>query len=145
VYRYAVTNSAPRPESYFTGMSVTILQRDTYRITTIDYLTAHDPDVGPLLDEKRRADLYAELASGAETGALAVLRCCQGFLTQLLLGWDYTARWFKDISIGLKSLAVRDTVPICLNSILCLLVFSTVLRMPYILCYVDRQRPSTSC
>lgn len=45
--RYAVVNSAPRPESYF-----------------VDYETA----TGANLTEQQRSDLYAELASGAESG-----------------------------------------------------------------------------
>ena len=44
---YAVVNSAPRPESYF-----------------VDYETA----TGVNLTEEQRSDLYAELASGAESG-----------------------------------------------------------------------------
>ena len=44
---YAVVNSAPRPESYL-----------------VDYETA----TGANLDEEQRSDLYAELASGAESG-----------------------------------------------------------------------------
>ena len=44
---YAVVNSAPRPESYF-----------------VDYETA----TGANLTEQQRSDLYAELASGAESG-----------------------------------------------------------------------------
>ncbi|KAL5519820.1 hypothetical protein ACEPAG_1480 [Sanghuangporus baumii] len=91
VYRYAANNSAPRPESYLT-----------------DYETANGPDIPTPLDEFQRSDLYAELASGAETG------------------WDYTARWTKDPFAGgtndtnplLRTLNVRGTVPACLNSIL---------------------------
>ena len=44
---YAVVNSAPRPESYL-----------------VDYQTA----TGANLTEQQRSDLYAELASGAESG-----------------------------------------------------------------------------
>ena len=44
---YAVINSAPRPESYF-----------------VDYETA----TGANFTEQQRSDLYAELASGAESG-----------------------------------------------------------------------------
>ncbi|KAI0754492.1 glycoside hydrolase family 37 protein [Daedaleopsis nitida] len=89
--RYAVNNTAPRPESYLT-----------------DYLTANDPALSTPLTAQQRADLYAELASGAETG------------------WDYTARWLKEPLAGsptdqnpkLRSLNVRGTIPVCLNSIL---------------------------
>ena len=53
--------------------------------------------------------MYAELASGAETG------------------WDYTVRWMKDPFAGsaedqnpkLRTLNVRSIIPVCLNSILC--------------------------
>ncbi|CAA7261546.1 unnamed protein product [Cyclocybe aegerita] len=82
VYRYSVTNSAPRPESYLT-----------------DYETAND---SPQLNETERSALYAELASGAETG------------------WDYTMRWFSagNENAGLRSLNVRNTIAVDLNSIL---------------------------
>lgn len=82
--RYAVNNSAPRPESYLT-----------------DYLTANGPNVS--FNETQRAAIYAELASGAETG------------------WDYTARWLSNVtahSADLTTLRVRDTIPVDLNSIL---------------------------
>lgn len=84
--RYAVNNTAPRPESYLT-----------------DYLTANGADVSPALNESQRSSLYAELASGAETG------------------WDYTSRWFSNPAPGnadLKELNVRNTIPVDLNSIL---------------------------
>ncbi|KAF8627421.1 hypothetical protein AX17_006236 [Amanita inopinata Kibby_2008] len=85
MYRYAVNNTAPRPESYFT-----------------DYTLANDPASGPALNETQRSALYAELASGAETG------------------WDYSTRWFdrNSSATGLRSLNVRNTVPVDLNSIL---------------------------
>lgn len=74
-----------------------------------DYLTANDPTLTTPLTEDQRANLYAELASGAETG------------------WDYSSRWAKDPLAGsaanqnptLRSLNVRSIVPVCLNSILC--------------------------
>ena len=92
MYRYAVNNSAPRPESYLT-----------------DYLTANDPSLATPLTESERADLYAELASGAESG------------------WDYSSRWEKNFNAagtdnqlpGLRTLNVRGTIPVDLNSILC--------------------------
>ncbi|KAG6810112.1 hypothetical protein H0H92_013254 [Tricholoma furcatifolium] len=81
VYHYSVNNTAPRPESYLD-----------------DYTTAYG------LNETQKAALYAELASGAETG------------------WDYTVRFFiptaNGSNDGLRSLDVRNTVPIDLNSIL---------------------------
>jgi alpha,alpha-trehalase len=68
-----------------------------------DYTTANDPTVTPALNDTQKASLYAELASGAETG------------------WDYTMRWFSvgKESEGLRSLNVRNTVGVDLNSILC--------------------------
>ncbi|KAJ7162885.1 trehalase [Mycena filopes] len=81
--QYRVTNGAPRPESY--------LQ---------DYTTAHDP-TQPALNDTQRAALYAELASGAETG------------------WDYSSRWLTaadsgtgegGVGTGLRALNVRGTV-----------------------------------
>ncbi|KAF9220247.1 glycoside hydrolase family 37 protein [Gyrodon lividus] len=49
--RYAVNNTAPRPESYLE-----------------DYLTVHDPTLSTPLTDTEAAALYGELASGAETG-----------------------------------------------------------------------------
>ncbi|KXN82841.1 Trehalase [Leucoagaricus sp. SymC.cos] len=85
VYHYSVNNSAPRPESYLT-----------------DYLTANDPSVNPPLNDTQKAALYAELASGAESG------------------WDYTRRWFTDGDNdgSLRNLAVSRLVAVDLNSIL---------------------------
>ncbi|KAK7001795.1 trehalase [Favolaschia claudopus] len=80
--RYSVTNTAPRPESY--------LQ---------DYTTVHDPSQ-PALNDTQAAALYAELASGAETG------------------WDYSSRWLTNVTQGLRALNVRGTLPVDLNSIL---------------------------
>ncbi|KAF7422792.1 hypothetical protein PC9H_010951 [Pleurotus ostreatus] len=83
---YNVNNTAPRPESYI-----------------VDYITANTPEL-PALNESQRANLYAELASGAETG------------------WDYTARWLREPNThgdaGLRTLNVRGTIAIDLNSIL---------------------------
>ncbi|KAI5118081.1 hypothetical protein M0805_009161 [Coniferiporia weirii] len=91
VSRYAVNNTAPRPESYLT-----------------DYNTVNGDNITTTLNGTEKADLYAELASGAETG------------------WDYTSRFFKEpfaggtnnTEPGLRTLNVRSTIPICLNSIL---------------------------
>ncbi|KIK69866.1 glycoside hydrolase family 37 protein [Collybiopsis luxurians FD-317 M1] len=82
--RYAANNTAPRPESYLT-----------------DYLTAHGSGLD--LSDSQLADLYAELASGAETG------------------WDYSSRWLESPAAGnsdLTTLSVRETIPVDLNSIL---------------------------
>ena len=74
-----------------------------------DYLTANDPTLSTPLTEDERSNLYAELASGAETG------------------WDYSSRWSKEPLAGsaadqnpkLRALNVRGIIPVCLNSILC--------------------------
>ncbi|KAJ3917985.1 glycoside hydrolase family 37 protein [Lentinula edodes] len=82
--RYAVNNTAPRPESYLT-----------------DYETAHGSGLN--LSTSELSDLYAELASGAETG------------------WDYCSRYLASPAPGngdLTTLVVRETIPIDLNSIL---------------------------
>ncbi|KAH6912593.1 trehalase [Coprinopsis sp. MPI-PUGE-AT-0042] len=55
----------------------------------------------PRPESYRTADLYAELASGAESG------------------WDYTARWFSTEGTSLRDLEVRSKVAVDLNSILC--------------------------
>lgn len=84
---YAVNNTAPRPESYLE-----------------DYLTVHDPTLTTPLTDSEAADLYSELASGAETG------------------WDYSSRFQAVPQLGnpgLRTLNVRNHLPICLNSILC--------------------------
>ena len=72
-------------------------------ILTIDYTTANGPKVVPALTETQKAALYAELASGAESG------------------WDYTMRWFRagNLSSGLLALNVRNTIAVDLNSLLC--------------------------
>jgi alpha,alpha-trehalase len=92
VARYAVNNSAPRPESYLT-----------------DYLTVNDPTLTAPLNESQRAELYSELATGAETG------------------WDYSTRFVSQLPNGvptntnplLRSLNIKSHVPVDLNSILC--------------------------
>jgi alpha,alpha-trehalase len=103
---YSVTNTAPRPESYLQGMFSS--SNGPCHLVNIcrpsDYTTANTPEL-PTLNETQRANLYAELASGAETG------------------WDYSSRWFSDSTLqgnaALRSLQVRNTIPVCLNSILC--------------------------
>ncbi|PVF98538.1 trehalase-domain-containing protein [Serendipita vermifera] len=91
VYHYAVKNSAPRPESY----------RE-------DYLAANGDDISPAYTDDQKAALYAELASGAETG------------------WDYSSRWTKQPGLAdpdnqspiLRTLNVRNTTAVDLNAIL---------------------------
>ncbi|KAL4066430.1 glycoside hydrolase family 37 protein [Scleroderma yunnanense] len=83
---YAVNNSAPRPESYLT-----------------DYLTVHDPTLATPLTDEQTADIYSELASGAESG------------------WDFTARFEAVPQLGnpgLRTYNIKNTIPVCLNSIL---------------------------
>ncbi len=72
MYRYDVNNSAPRPESYLSGkvMPMSIFPLTTYM--GIDYTLATSPDSGPTLNETEQTALYAELASGAETGGCPI-------------------------------------------------------------------------
>ncbi|KAG8918242.1 hypothetical protein FRC02_002512, partial [Tulasnella sp. 418] len=93
IHHYAVANTAPRPESY-----------------AEDYETANGSDLTTPYTEEQKANLYAELASGAESG------------------WDYTARWSREPWSNqadttnqepiLRSLNVRGTGAVDLNSIL---------------------------
>ncbi|KAG8955246.1 hypothetical protein FRC03_011247 [Tulasnella sp. 419] len=93
IYRYSVTNSAPRPESY-----------------AEDYETANGNDLITPYTEKEKADLYAELASGAESG------------------WDYSSRWSREpwsnrhnltnLQPLMRTLNVRGIGAVDLNSIL---------------------------
>ena len=69
-----------------------------------DYLTANDPTLQPPLNDSQKANLYAELASGGETG------------------WDFSMRWFAGSPSkvgGLVSLNIRNTIGPDLNGILC--------------------------
>ena len=50
------------------------------QLDIIDYITANDPSLATPLTEQQRSDLYAELASGAESG------------------WDYTGEFMLDES-----------------------------------------------
>lgn len=69
MYRYDVNNSAPRPESYLAGKVIPIYLSFLLRPHMgLDYTLATSPDSGPTLNETEQAALYAELASGAETG-----------------------------------------------------------------------------
>jgi len=58
VARYAVVNTAPRPEGYLE-----------------DYLAANGADIEVPYNDTQKADLYAELASGAESGLDYSSRC----------------------------------------------------------------------
>ena len=93
--RYAVDNSAPRPESYFE-----------------DYQASNGADLVTPYTDQQKADLYAELASAAESG------------------WDFSSRWetnpfpvggnLTNNIPGLRTLKVRSTIPVDLNAILCM-------------------------
>lgn len=98
--RYAVLNNQPRPESY-TEDYVTANNHSYYAGSGIIYPESHP------LNETERAELYANLATGAESG------------------WDYSTRWLRnpadavyDIYFPLRTLNVINTVPVELNSIL---------------------------
>ena len=65
MYHYSVNNTAPRPESYRTGAS-SFLVYISVVFNCLDYETANNVTT-PLTDTQKAA-LYAELASGAETG-----------------------------------------------------------------------------
>ena len=97
---YAVSNNQPRPESFYE-----------------DYVTAENQtyfneegqqfNFSRSLNATEKAKLYANLASGAESG------------------WDYSTRWLKnpsdainDDSFPLRSLNTMDILPVDLNSIL---------------------------
>lgn len=83
----------------------------------IDYNTAFDPTL-PGLNETERSALYAELASGAETG------------------WDYSSRFAADPYAGgtnntnptLRTVRVREHVAVDLNSILCKSTYPRICR-----------------
>ncbi|KAK3299981.1 glycoside hydrolase family 37 protein [Chaetomium fimeti] len=98
--RYSVNNNQPRPESY----------REDYVTATNTSYYAESGIIYPVktpLNETEKAELYSNLASGAESG------------------WDYTARWLRtpndaarDVYFPLRSLNVRSIVSVDLNSIL---------------------------
>lgn len=97
---YAVENNQPRPESY----------REDYTTAMNSSYYSEDgtiyPQVQPL-SETEIDTLYANLASGAETG------------------WDYSSRWIanpedtaRDVYFPLRSLNTMNIVPVDLNSIM---------------------------
>ncbi|KAF2124925.1 glycoside hydrolase family 37 protein [Dothidotthia symphoricarpi CBS 119687] len=97
---YAVENTQPRPESYYEDY--TTANNETYFNTEGEEFNATIT-----LNEAEIAKLYANLASGAESG------------------WDYSSRWIKnpadavsDESFPLRSLNTMDIIPVELNSIL---------------------------
>jgi len=97
---YSVENNQPRPES-FREDYITANNHSYYAASGIIY-----PEVKPL-NESEMAQLYQNLASGAESG------------------WDYSARWLRtpgdavnDVYFPLRSLNTVQIVPVDLNSIL---------------------------
>jgi hypothetical protein len=104
VAHYAVNNSAPRPE-VCPALHVLVIRLRKLQGYAEDFATAMG--ASPALNDSARADLYAELASGAETG------------------WDYSARWVKqpvinvsDNNPALRTLNTRAIIPVDLNSLL---------------------------
>ena len=100
LHRYAVNNNQPRPESFREDW-ITANNESYYANSGIIY-PVHKP-----LTDVEKATLYANLASGAESG------------------WDYSSRWLRtpsdaarDVYFPLRSLNVRELVPVDLNSIL---------------------------
>ena len=88
-------------------------------ISSPDYLTANDPTLATPLTDAQKADLYAQLASGAESG------------------WDYSSRFLKEPLAGgsantnpaLRTLNIKNIVPVDLNSILCTCSLGVTLYM----------------
>ncbi|KAH7159854.1 Six-hairpin glycosidase-like protein [Dactylonectria estremocensis] len=98
--RYAVSNTQPRPESYREDY-VTANNASYYAESGIIY-----PE-NEKFNETQKQKLYANLASGAESG------------------WDYSARWISRPNdaaehnyFPLRYLNVKGIVPVDLNSIL---------------------------
>ncbi|KAF2144543.1 glycoside hydrolase family 37 protein [Aplosporella prunicola CBS 121167] len=96
---YAVRNTQPRPESYLEDYQ-TVNNRSYYAENGVIY-------PGKDLDDAAKATLYANLATGAESG------------------WDYCSRWLAnpadaadDNYFPLRSLNTMNIVPVELNSIL---------------------------
>lgn len=99
--RYAVSNTQPRPESF---------REDHEMATNTSYHAAASgrvfAETAPL-GAARRRELYANLATAAESG------------------WDFSSRWLarpqdaaRDDYFPLRSLNGPNVVPVCLNSIL---------------------------
>ncbi|KAK3329058.1 glycoside hydrolase family 37 protein [Apodospora peruviana] len=98
--RYHVDNNQPRPESYREDW-ITATNNSYYATSGIIY-----PETSTLNDTEK-STLYANLASGAESG------------------WDYGTRYLarpndaaEDVYFPLRSLNVLEIVPLDLNSIL---------------------------
>ncbi|KAK0618184.1 glycoside hydrolase family 37 protein [Bombardia bombarda] len=98
--RFHVDNNQPRPESYREDW-ITANNQSYYASSGIIY-----PETAPLNDSQK-ATLYANLASGAESGS------------------DYGSRWLRtpgdaarDVYFPLRSLNVLESIPVDLNSLL---------------------------
>lgn len=98
--QYNVENTQPRPESYSEDY-ITANNHSYYATSGIIY-----PEVKALNDSEK-AQLYGNLATGAETG------------------WDYSSRWLADPSdaaddvyFPLRSLNTKNIVGVDINSIL---------------------------
>ncbi|EAL19462.1 hypothetical protein CNBG4090 [Cryptococcus deneoformans B-3501A] len=88
IAQYSVTNSAPRPEGYVEDFETVM-------------------GASPALNETEQAELYSELATGAESG------------------WDYSARWCEqpllnttDNNPALRTLKVKSIIPVDLLSLM---------------------------
>jgi alpha,alpha-trehalase len=97
---YAVLNNQPRPESFYEDY-VTANNRTYFDVNGTQFNTSVQ------LTETQKATLYANLASGAESG------------------WDYSTRWIANpsdaisgTSFPLRSLNTVNIIPVDLNSIL---------------------------
>ncbi|CAK7245098.1 MAG: hypothetical protein STHCBS139747_006666 [Sporothrix thermara] len=98
--RYSVLNNQPRPESYLEDY-ISANNKSYYATNGSVY-----PETRPL-NASAKAALYAQLASGAESG------------------WDYGTRWLArpndsatDTYFPLRSLNINNLLPVDLNSIL---------------------------
>ncbi len=98
--RYSVSNTEPRPEAYREDY-ITANNQSYYAASGIIY-----PSTGSL-SESERVAVYAQLASGAESG------------------WDFGSRWLalpndaaRDVYFPLRSVNINNLVPVDLNSIL---------------------------
>lgn len=97
---YAVLNNQPRPESYYEDY-VTANNRTYFNADGQQFNSSLQ------LNDTQKANLYANLASGAESG------------------WDYSTRWIANPSdaisgtlFPLRSLNTVNVIPVDLNSIL---------------------------
>jgi alpha,alpha-trehalase len=97
--RYNVLNNQPRPESFW----------EDYITANNETYYSHDDTIHLLtpLNASQKGELYAELATGAESGI------------------DYSSRWLRrpldavlDTSLPLRSLDIRGIIPVDLNSVL---------------------------